>query len=366
MSPRLIGAVAATACCLVASGCSDPPPEPPPIVWEGEHLRFGTDADEATICAGTLPYLDDVVGHLGEVFERPEVEVDFYWVPDDINRYCTSEGFGCTNDLGAFSRFPVHQHELVHAIRRPRQAYLPIEEGLAEAFGDDWDPPPYPFEGEIRDILEHPRDHFPGSGYLPAGHFVSYLHAAHGIEPLLELDGATDYDSSFSQFESTFEPIFGLPLEDALADYEASYPRCPSRAFRDKTVDCNRNVVRVPIALGEPAEMNVSMACDDPGVIGPRLGLRWTTVTMEVQAEGRHHIVVLPGTASALELIGLTRCDVDCFSYDEDSFSRTTGTQLSFSECLEPGRYSIRLAIEDGTDDEYWVQVTRNDDAPCE
>jgi hypothetical protein len=55
----------------VASGCSEEPALPP-IVWEGENLRFGTNADDSTICAGTLPYLDGVVGHLGEVFGRPD------------------------------------------------------------------------------------------------------------------------------------------------------------------------------------------------------------------------------------------------------------------------------------------------------
>ncbi|MCA9709336.1 MAG: hypothetical protein KDK70_26065, partial [Myxococcales bacterium] len=245
-------------------------PELPPIVWEGEHLRFGTNADDSTICAGTLPYLDEVVGHLGEVFGRPEAVVDYHWVPEGTAEFCETEAMGCSTEQGAFSRYVIHQHELIHAVRHPSRLYQPLEEGLAEAFGDDWDPPPYPFEGKIGDILRNPGNYFPGSGYAVVGHFVSYLRAVHGLEPLLELDARTDYESSFSGTEAAFSAAFGVSLDDAIADYETTYPRCPMRAYRDKAVDCSRNVLPAPAAFDEQVERVVPLACDDPTVLGPR------------------------------------------------------------------------------------------------
>jgi hypothetical protein len=61
---------------------------------------------------------------------------------------------GCADDRGVFSKFTIHQHELVHAVRWPSRLYLPLEEGLAEAFGDDWNR--FEVQGNIRDLLEDP------------------------------------------------------------------------------------------------------------------------------------------------------------------------------------------------------------------
>jgi hypothetical protein len=99
-----------------AGACSDEP-DPPPIVWEGEHLRFGTDEDESLLCAGTLPYLDGAVGYLGELFEHPDRRVDYYWLPEGTDAYCPDGVDGCANDRGTFSKFTIHQHKLVHAVR---------------------------------------------------------------------------------------------------------------------------------------------------------------------------------------------------------------------------------------------------------
>jgi hypothetical protein len=122
-----------------SAGCRDDP-DRPPIIWEGEHIRFGTDAD-TEICAGTLPYLDGVTGHLAEVLQQPGVKVDYYWLPDGVGEFCDDmdDLRGCVaSEAEVFSTLAVHQHELVHALRYPQRLYLPLEEGLAEAYGDDW------------------------------------------------------------------------------------------------------------------------------------------------------------------------------------------------------------------------------------
>ena len=211
---------------------------------------LGTEADDSTICAGTLPYLDGVVEHLGEVFGRPHAEVSYYWLPDGTDAYCPPGVEGCVGDRGTFSRHTIHQHELAHAVRWPSRLYLPFEEGLAEAFGDDWNR--FPVQGDIHDLLEDPvgNHYLPGGGYGLAAHFVSYLDVDYGLETLIELDRSTDYRQSYASASSAFERVYGEPLDDVVDDYEAEYPRCSTLTFRDKSYDCSRNVIAAPTVLG--------------------------------------------------------------------------------------------------------------------
>ena len=106
-----------------AGACNDEP-EPPPITWEGEHVRFGTDADESLLCSGTLPYLDGAVGYLGEVFGHPGARVDYYWLPEGTEPHCVEHADGCADERRVFTRHAIHQHELVHAVREPNDFYL--------------------------------------------------------------------------------------------------------------------------------------------------------------------------------------------------------------------------------------------------
>jgi hypothetical protein len=347
-----------------SSACSDEP-VPPPIIWEGEHLRFGTDADDGAICAGTLPYLDGVVGHLGEVFGRPDARVDYYWLPDGPQPFCPGHADGCGDEHGTFSKYVIHQHELVHAIRFPNGLYLPLEEGLAEAYGDDWNK--FPLHGDIHDLLSNPSDgYIPGPGYGLAAHFVSYLEASHGLDSIIELDAATDYyETSFSQAQAAFEAVYGQSLDATIADYETEYPRCNTRVFRDKAFDCSRNVVAAPTEVDGKLDMTISMACDDPAVLGPRLGERWTTVALDVEVAGNYYIIARPEESGALELLHIARCDLSCFEYGSDWLSHTTGYEFGGGFCLEPSRYLFRFAIAEDELDDYRLIVTRTDQ-PCD
>lgn len=366
MSAALPRSATAVALLVFASSnaCSDEP-EPPPILWEGEYLRFGTDADDSGICAGTLPYLDGAAGYLGELFGRPDARVDYYWVPDGPSPYCDEDAEGCATDQGVFSRYAIHQHELAHAVRRPSMAYLPLEEGLAEAYGDDWNR--FPVQGDIHDLLSNPSDgYIPGPGYGLAAHFVSYLEATHGLDAIIELDAATEYyETSFSQAEAAFERVYGQSLDSTIADYEAEYPRCDTRVFRDKAFDCSRNVVAAPTEVDGRLDMTISMACDDPAVLGPRLGERWTTVALDVKVAARYYIVVGPKESGALELLNIARCDLSCFDYGGDWLSHTTGYEFGGGFCLEPSRYLFRFAIDEDEIGDYQLTVTRTD-RPCD
>lgn len=348
------------------TGCSDEP-EPPPIVWEGEHIRFGTDADDSTLCAGTLPYLDGAVGHLGQVFGRPDARLDYYWVPDGTTPYCASGPEGCADGHSVFSRYAIHQHELVHAVRFPSTLYLPFEEGLAEAYGDDWKR--FRVRGDIRELLRDPKGngYIPGFGYGLAAHFVSYLQVTRGLETLVELDAATDYQSSYAGTVAAFERVYDQPLDEVIAQYEADYPRCNTRAFRDKAFDCSRNVFEVPTEVGERLELTISMACDDPSVLGPRFGQRWTTVTLDVKAAGRYHVFGYPGEGDGIfDVVEINRCDHSCFESGTDRLTPLTGTHLYGGFCLEPSKYLFRFAIDEGEQNDYHLGIERTDSSPCD
>lgn len=350
---------------VAVSSCSEDPPLPP-VVWEGEHVRFGTDADEATLCAGTLPYLDGMVGHLGEVFERPDARVDYFWLPETTDAYCPDGVDGCANDRGTFSRYTIHQHELVHAIRWPNSLYLPLEEGLAEAFGDDWQR--FPVQGDIRDLLEDPRGngYIPGSGYGLAAHFVSYLRAHHGFETLKDLDAVTDSEQSYAGAAAAFERVYGQSLDHVVDEYEANYPRCDTLTFRDKGYDCSRNVVEVPAALGERVERVISLSCDDPAVLGPRMGKRWTTITLDIEVRGRYFIHGRPLEDARFDAIEIRRCDTSCFEYGDDEISALTGNVLGGGVCVDPGRYLFRFSVDEDVKNSYELGIERADYPPCD
>lgn len=362
---RIVSVVAAGVL-AAASGCSDEPPLPP-IVWEGEHLRFGTDADDSTICAGTLPYLDGVVGHLGEVFGRTDARVSYYWLPDGTDAYCPAGAEGCVNDRGTFSRYTIHQHELVHAVRWPGGLYMPLEEGLAEAFGDDWNR--FPVQGDIRDLLEDPsgNGYLPGGGYGLAAHFVSYLDATYGLEALIALDAKTDYDQSFVSTLAAFEQVYGEPLDAVVDDYEAEYPRCSTLTFRDKAYDCSRNVVEVSGMLGERVARDISLSCDAETVLGPRLGKRWATMTLDIKVGGRYFINGRPSQEDRMfDFVEISRCDISCFEYGDDELSRVTGNHLGGGHCVEPGKYLLRFSVDENVDNDYVFNIERADYPPCE
>jgi hypothetical protein len=195
---------------------------------------------------------------------------------------------------------------------------------------------------------------------------VSYLETTHGLDALIELDAATEYkQTSFSRAQAAFEQVYGQSLDAVIADYEADYPRCNTRFFRDKAFDCSRNIVAAPTEIDGTLDMTVSMACDDPAVLGPRLGERWTTVTLDIEIAGRYFITARPEESGALRLIEAARCDLTCFEYASDSPSRTTGYDFYGEFCLEPSRYLFRFAIDEEELDDYRLIVTRTD-RPCD
>ena len=322
---------------LVASGCQD---ERPPIVWEGEHLSFGTHEDTSTICAGTLPYMDAFVGHMGELFDRPNARVDYYWVPDEVGSYCVSIAGACAKASEVFSGRVLHKHELVHAARP--EAYLPIEEGIADLYGDQdrlTDPVPDDVLG-LLEAHEHGRYIAENGHYKSLAHFVSYLRVIGGTTSLVELGRRTAYDGSFDSLDPVFRELYGMSLVAIVERYVETYRACDQTRHADNGFECGRNVVRLPSSDEGAVEYTIPLDCSHPDVVGPHRGERWTTVTLDVPVTARYHVTI--GNAGRSK-IRFRRCGISCL----DERFVAPSIEIGFDgggHCLLEGRYLLRVA----------------------
>ena len=317
----------------------------PPIVWEGEHLRFRTNEDLAEVCGGTLAYSDAFVGHLGEVFQEPHRVVDFNWVRD-VDSFCPSVAGGCASDGEVFSEEPLHRHELTHAARS-QLAYLPLEEGIAELYGDRLRSRAELRPSAVTDVLRaHERGQLmvEQDDYALVGHFASYLRAVHGTDTLMRLGELSDYKGTFAELGGGFERAVGGPLGEVVADYMADYPVCDQTFHVDNSFDCDRNPVVLPAASGEPLRVELPLSCDEPHVLGPRGGQRWVTVALEVPVTAEYRLSFTGDWTSSM-VYQVRRCDSSCL--DDPQAAPEFGFGL-FAEtnCLVEGRYLLLVAID--------------------
>lgn len=74
----------------VLGACSEPSVrELPAVSWEGENLRVATDV-EIPMCGGTAPYMDRLLGALGEQLgATPPGSPIYYLLDGDLDEYDT-------------------------------------------------------------------------------------------------------------------------------------------------------------------------------------------------------------------------------------------------------------------------------------
>jgi hypothetical protein len=337
-----------------ASACAD---HLPPVVWEGEHVTFASDANVGEICGGTLSRLDSITGHLGGVFGLSGTpRIDYYWAPEGVGAYCEGDPWGCTRHTTVFSEHVLHQHELVHAVRdTDRSSYDPFEEGLAEAFGDDWDPPTV-FGGDVRTMWKTDwNGHLPDAYYPLAGYFVSYLVAEYGIDATMVFDRASSYRDSSRETNDRFESSFGESIDQAIAGVDEEYPRCEQTRYRDNSFECMQPAIT---AVGD-LELSVAMGCEQGDVLGPRRGERWKTVVIEIPETGVYDYGFAKIGGTEPGRLKVRRCGQSCFDVEGaqwDGFSLFDDEaapddeqlgDISLSACFAAGRYVARFAVDE-------------------
>lgn len=357
-----LSAVLLTACSETAT---------PPIVWEGEFLRFGTDEDLGMVCGGTLPHADRLVAYLAGAFGHVAPSVDYYWVPGGVGEYCSSELAGCTHGTDIFSEHVFLQHELVHAARGGHVAYPPLEEGLAEYFGDDWKAK-YPLAGDVDELWSvHDRGTPLQRGWYPiAGHYASFLRYDGGMEKLADFARRSKRSDSWDATQQLFEEIYGESFASGLTRYQ-DYPLCDQTWYRDGGFECGADAV-VLGPTDSRIELDVPMGCDEKDVLGPRDGERWKILTFEVPTSRTFAYGVAKVGGASEGSARFRACDADCFS--EDAADRWYVEELSLpaqSEpaepglltCIPAGRFTMRLSVQEA--DSGGISVVFEGYGPC-
>lgn len=365
----LLSQVAATVGCKEGYLLGDTPP--PPIVWEGEHVRIGTDIDPDAWCAGTFPRIDAFTGALEELFQVPESFVTSLYVfepPITGTGVCPADWAACSyaaehEGIAVTDRLP-EDHEIVHALGSAF-GNMPnfFEEGSACYWGTLGIE--FPRNLDTRDVIERswlsPHLNRGNGEYALAAHFTSYLVHTHGFERYLALFHTSKKRQSQAAFEATFEQAMGITLGRTIDDYEENSHRCrkPTDIMRSY-FECSREPeLLIPNREGAVLEFNIS--CNDPNVIGPQNDASgvpriWRDVTIELENRFRYFVIEIPDLNEPHTVsIDVKACHTDCNIVahgsrhlpppeDPDLNPEGIPVQNDFSWEAEPGRYTLRIS----------------------
>lgn len=361
--------VSLAALLAIEAACAEP--FDVPIVWEGEHLRVGTDKDIDAWCPGTMPRMDAYTGGLKQVMGVPDdLVIDFYVLENPLEDYvggCAEDSPGCS-DGAAYSRFMPHDHELVHAVRYAEGlSHRAIEEGAASYWGDLLAPEGVAEEAELirmGDVLEAAdADAMTLADYLRAAHFTSYLVHQYGTSANKTLLRETEWGMRTHQLDEVFERLVGSSIDEVIAEYEGSWPWCGEEAMRSSFFDCSAPAIGLcagPVDTHPLVSLDFEVSwfdhafefdvsCADSQVIGPRLGRIWRHAVVEVPIGGTHTLGAVSDIDPADVKVTVKRCDTDC--------ARATPIQVPVSDIgavvidveFDPGRYLVRLEAKEET-----------------
>lgn len=240
----------------------------PPVQVQGRFLSYAVD-DGVVVCGSTVPaaeaWMEAVAQRLG--INPEEILPTVYYSVDSavVEEICGSGRAGCArmdhDTINAYGAWPVvFYHELVHAIHMsawPRRSPL-LQEGLASTLDEHALPeylPPYP-AAAIDAAIEatSARDKFART----VGHsLVYFMLTQYGPEAFREFWYATTVPTSAAAFRTTFEEVFGEPLEAMIASTEGM-PRCG-----------------IPTCVGDPVPWEQGVwttkspsSCNEDGVVG--------------------------------------------------------------------------------------------------
>jgi hypothetical protein len=217
MSPPPNGLLVLAAVAII--GCNYPTELP--IEYETEHLRIGTEPDDAPLCRGDLIALEHQLARIEDELELELAETytvyiwsEETWWAGAINNCPGETSLGCTMPSRAimWTTRGALGHELVHAVMGRSSLHPFFEEGLAELYGGQ----------QTRLGLSAPSanedTHRNTTDVRTATHFLRWLREQWGPHPLARL--AHDGQDGFSDFES----IYGMTIEEAEQLYFAEAP----------------------------------------------------------------------------------------------------------------------------------------------
>ncbi|MFZ6185244.1 hypothetical protein [Nannocystis pusilla] len=264
----------------------------------------------------------------------------------------------CAGSLAAMDGFVPLNHELVHSVALPFGLPRPLfAEGLAVAYEGLGDGPLSAYglldDTNVLELAEADQREFVDlAGYRLAGAFTHFLVQRHGISQYMQAYGAIGRDATTDDIDEVFRDMFGVSLEQSVADFESLPPlegsACSHPAFDAKLLECDAPQLAWD---GGHLSMERTLACEASGVIGPFDDKLLALHTIEIATQGRYELRLHGDAAqaspypdlgvgdNAVTGVSLRRCG----GCDEGDWMATwVGGTPRLAE-LRPGLYSLRL-----------------------
>jgi hypothetical protein len=206
-------------------GACGGPDLPSAQVWESEHFRYHTRADDRAPCPAITARLDrnfEVLrARLGFEWD-PGAKVDYYKFRDDLDRDqhgSCPQRFNCAWAGHVESVNLFDEHELVHAyLTGPEVPPLLFAEGLAQALACRTDRFNFP-RVRLDQILVWRPDRAnplaPGDFYDTAAWFVGHLWRKYGGERFMRLYRALPRYAQHAQIAQVFRDVLGITVDQA-------------------------------------------------------------------------------------------------------------------------------------------------------
>lgn len=351
---------AALLCAAVIAGACAPDDDTPPIVWSGQHLDFAPRPGADELCAGTLPYMDRYLELVGSMLDVEVLRSTYVLGSEDEGNPC--DAVACQfGDTIYTSRAP-HEHELVHAaLESVPSPYRFYEEGAAVALGgedDVWDPNPATW-GPLREGIESCAggEILSDAWYPRAGHLFAYLHRYHGAEATSALLRSVPRRASADEAIAALEAATAMGLDDMTDDLEATDPFCEqARWFRHPVFPCDApEALRPRCDGGTPFPVSLSLGCADETALGPRDGLVFGYVAIEIPTDGYYRIQGPPRDGGGQRgRIEIKECAFGCSSRHRAFAYHGVDIEV----WLRAGRYSLRFARDVEAEDLGTMGVT--------
>lgn len=332
----------------------------PPVVWEGESVRVRMDDPGIEVCGGSFEALDRHAELVREALLLEGDGVVEYSIGDPafVDERCDLDTSApCTDSVtgDVFTSIPMHEHEIVHAVRLldPELSLRssPFEEGLATMFGgdrfDDDDPPLDPSILLIDEQLEGALE------YYNAGQTMALLLERHGRDAFRAFDTL----ASTMNEDEAFLTAFGESKEQFVFAIEDS-PHCEQSQWWIPLLECNGDPAAADPMTGALV-LSGSLDCGSPDVYGPRSDRMWTS---------RHFLLDETTSDLAYEFdipedatVEIIACGGGC--PDRLAYIGTNdqlGSVLNGVPSLQPGEYFLRLSrpVSD-TDGSFQIVIHR-------
>lgn len=323
---------------------------------QGKHLLYEYSA-EMHPCAGTAAYLDGMVPFLERVLTlQAPGRLRYSWIAQGHGFAPLGGEPGRGRAVGnhAWSLQPINVHELAHIMTGGMPARF-FTEGVAEAVSLSRPglPVRYAFDdSELAEAIFDPgatmlATRLEGVNYTTAAMFVLYLLVIHGPKKFHEFYRSLGGPVTMPWLRQQFQRAYGLALDEEIAIFRAGIPNCELGTHAVPLPECS--AATLPWTSETSWEYSVSMACDDPGVVGgigpDSVWQSFYPITLEVTEPGTYHIAIDNEAVTA----GFGPC-FGCPWEHKDIF-------------LEREAMSIKVTLDTGT--YYWRVNAQSDESPA-